>query len=293
MNSGKNIYKFIIFSIILHVIIFALWGWLYELNIFAAKELPDNILDTEPLVFELQEKRRPAEVVETPEDAKVDEFQKDAHLASDKNALARNSETNPELDLGDAFAKGDYEFRELPTNQSPPGEEGMQSDVNEKKDNESSQYYRTNSSEKFKREYLTNKKRTTNPGAKNELPKILYDNQESRAPDMGGLSFNTYDWEFAPYMLLLKKKVEGNIYPPPAFTRLAIIGGETLLKFKIFPNGEMKDLRVMNYNGHETLMQTSVRAIEISVPFAPLPLDFPEAFLEVTAKFNYLIRKRY
>ncbi|MFQ5772553.1 MAG: energy transducer TonB, partial [bacterium] len=92
-------------------------------------------------------------------------------------------------------------------------------------------------------------------------------------------------------MLALKKKVEHNIFPPPAFIRMGIISGETLLRFKIYPNGEMKDLEVLEYKGHETLMQTSVRAIEISAPFAPLPSNFPEAYLEVTAKFHYFIQK--
>ena len=106
------------------------------------------------------------------------------------------------------------------------------------------------------------------------------------------MSFNTYEWHFAPYMLALKKKIQGNIFPPAAFTRLGLISGETLLRFRIYPNGELSHLEVLEYNGHDTLKETSVKAVEISAPFVPLPQNFPKAYLEVTGSFSYFVRKR-
>lgn len=290
----------IVVSILLHLLLLAIWSGAIRLNLLKGDIKPVKP-DESPLVFELQEPKRPREVVETPEDARVDELQKDAELASDKNAIARNSESHSQLPLGDPFSQGDVEVRELPSTPMPRGETGelaredqeikQQKKKSENEPDENSDIYASRQFEKFSREYLTNQKTATNPGAQESVPRARYDNPDTRALENGALSFNTYNWDFAPYMLALKKRVERNIFPPPAFTFMGIISGQTLLRFKIYPNGELRDLTLLTYEGHETLMQTSLRAIEISAPFMPLPADFPEAYLEVTAKFQYHIQK--
>jgi outer membrane biosynthesis protein TonB len=127
------------------------------------------------------------------------------------------------------------------------------------------------------------------PGVQEQLPTVEHDNQESRALDSGGLSFNTYNWNFAPYMLELKRRIQRNIHPPAAFMYLGLISGETLVRFKIYPNGQMQDFQVLDYRGHKSLMITSVNAVEVSAPFPLLPPDFPEPYLEVTGKFIYFV----
>jgi len=290
--------KFILVSILLHVLFVILLG-LSGLILIATDKTTANP-EPPPLVFELQDSRRRNEVVETPEDARVSEFQKDAELASDKNALARDDQTDTELPMGAAFSRGDLDVKELPANRLPPGERGALSNnyaANERTEkseveNHESAVYAANYFEKFSRDYLTHDPMTKNPGAQENRLKPRYDNQLSQALERGGLSFNTYEWNFAPYMLALKKRVESNIFPPPAFTYMGIISGETLVRFKIYPNGEVKDLQLLEYTGHETLMQTSWRAIEVSAPFLPLPADFPQPYLEVTAKFSYMVSHR-
>jgi hypothetical protein len=204
--------------------------------------------------------------------------------------------------MGDPFARGDFDFPELPTEQGPVGEPGVQAESNDlSKERENSQdelkeektdNIVDNRTSDFNRELLTKPQETMQAGVSQNIPTVRYDNRKSRAPDMGGMSFNTYNWDFAPYMLILKKKVQGNIFPPPAFTHMGLIKGETLLRFKIYPNGELRDLELLEYTGHETLMKTSISSINISAPFLPLPDDFPEPFLEVTAKFFFYIRGR-
>lgn len=300
MNS-KSYRIAVIVSLLVHLVMLAVWSAVTDLSLFSVNETQIK-LDEPPLVFELEEQRRRREVIETPEDARIEELQKNAELASDKNASARNSETNSQLPLGDPFSRGDVEFRELPNNPMPPGEQGVkareknsnqkESEKSDSKPEESGDVYASQQYEKFSREYLTKQKTVTTPGAQEQLPRPRYDNPDTRALEKGAISFNTYEWDFAPYMIALKKKVERNIFPPPAFTYMGIISGETLLRFKIFPNGELRDLTLLSFDGHETLMQTSMRAIEISAPFLPLPMDFPEAYLEVTAKFHYYIPKK-
>ena len=115
-------------------------------------------------------------------------------------------------------------------------------------------------------------------------------NQElSKAKKKGGMSFNTYAWDFAPYMLSLKRKVQNHINPPYAFSRLGAIDGNTLIRFKIMQDGSLQDLEIVGSDAHYTLDDTSTRAIQYSAPFVPLPSNFPEPYLEVTALFSYLI----
>lgn len=287
-------------SVVLHLLLILIWASALKWNLFGTVQ--QKVLDNEPLVFVLQEQNRSRQVIEAPDDAKVNDPPKDAQFASDKNALARNSETDPILDTGAPFARGDFDFPELPTEQGPVGEPGLQAEASntfEEKnisqnevEEEKTDNIVDNRKSDFKREFLTRPRETVQAGVSQSVPRVRYDNRKSRAPDMGGMSFNTYNWDFAPYMLVLKKKVQGNIFPPPAFTHLGLIKGETLLRFKIYPNGELRDLELLEYTGHETLMKTSMSSINISAPFQPLPDDFPEPFLEVTAKFFFYIRGR-
>jgi TonB family protein len=106
----------------------------------------------------------------------------------------------------------------------------------------------------------------------------------------GGLSFNTYNWDFAPYMLAMKRAIERHLFPPYAFTHMGLVSGTNVVRFVVMPDGSLKSLELLASNAHFSLDRTSVRAIESSVPFLPLPKDFPEDHLEVTARFSYVVR---
>ena len=92
-------------------------------------------------------------------------------------------------------------------------------------------------------------------------------------------------------MIWLKRRIKSNIYPPPAFTHMGLISGQTKLQFRIETDGRMKILELLDYKGHRSLMETSLRAVELSAPFRQLPLNFPEPYLEITAEFEYIIIK--
>jgi TonB family protein len=105
----------------------------------------------------------------------------------------------------------------------------------------------------------------------------------------GGLSFNTYDWDFAPYMVAMKRAIENHLFPPYAFTHMGLISGTNTVRFTVMSDGHIGGLEILGSDAHFSLDRTSVRAIESSVPFLPLPRDFPEEHLEVTAHFSYVI----
>jgi len=290
-----------VLSLLLHVIFFVVWALLLKYDLMASAAAEQAEAAAPPLVFEF-EKSKPKTVVETPDDAEIPQPPEDADYLSDKNARARNPETDERLDVGEAFARGDFRVPELPTQQMPPGQEGQvsqQEQVEQQQEQEqapddepeeNAEALYADRSIDFNRDYLVKPQQTRTAGAREQRPHVRRDNRQTRAPDMGGMSFNTYNWDFAPYMLLLKRKVERNIFPPPAFIRLGLISGETMLRFRIYPNGELQNLEILDYTGHRTLMETSFRAIEISAPFPNLPEDFPEPYLEVTAKFSYFIK---
>lgn len=114
-------------------------------------------------------------------------------------------------------------------------------------------------------------------------------NLQSHALEQGGLQLSTYDWEFAPYLAYLKRHIGNHIHPPAAFTQLGIIQGRTRLKFRITPDGRLANLEVIDFDGSPYLRDTSIRAVELSADFRPLPAHFPDDFLEISALFHYLI----
>jgi TonB family protein len=114
-------------------------------------------------------------------------------------------------------------------------------------------------------------------------------NLRSSTERHGGISFNVYNWDFAPYMLAMKKKVESHLFPPYAFTHMGAISGTNVVRFIVLPDGRVTDLVVLDSDAHSSLDVTSLRAIELSLPFLPLPKDFPEEYLEVTAHFAYIL----
>lgn len=326
MNPRYRIY-IILASILLHILLIFLWEGAVKLKLFNVDIPPASISpaqkENEPLVFDLQQPNQPQEVIETPADAKTVDKQTKGNYLSDKNALARNPETDPNLNIGEPFSRGDLNVPELPQNQGPVGqpmplmppsqkEQPRESHEQPKETDQSkdesdagiakpapdpwikgstSDMEGITRAEALVNQHLQKQQQEMRPGAQEQLPTPNYDNQQSRALDMGGLSFNTYNWDFAPYMLELKRRIQRNIHPPSAFTELGLISGETLLRFRIYPNGMLKDLVILNYNGHKSLMVTSSNAVEISAPFPALPRNFPEDYLEVTGKFIYFVQK--
>ncbi len=283
----------IVVSVLLHIVIFLLFEGAVKLNLIGLDPVVPVTPQNDPIVFDLEQPQKPKKVVETPDNAKIVEQQKKADYLSDKNALARNPEADPKAPEGDAFSKGIYETHELPVqpgvtgdDRTQPRQEGAQQGEEKRK---LSDYI--DKSDVFTGEFLKKEQEEKRKGQTERLPTVFHNNTLSKALDRGGLSFNTYNWEFAPYMIGLKAKIRRNIFPPLAFTKLGIIDGETLVKFRIYPNGELRLLTVLDYKGHKTLMETSTNAVKSSAPFQPLPENFPEDYLEVTGKFMYFVTR--
>ncbi|MDZ7264043.1 MAG: TonB C-terminal domain-containing protein [candidate division KSB1 bacterium] len=282
----------IIISLLIHLLFFTFYPRLSDIQLFPATIA--DLIKQKPV----DEKRLTFELVETPENARQETPPTDAKLLSDKNSHASNPFRKPELPTGDLpYSEGDFDVKNLP---QPPSASaaprpGLDQPTNNRANDLSRDDNTTNSPagkytfEKFSRQKLMGADQSAYQNQTPDQPQ--YDNRKFSVDEIGGLSFNTYNWDFAPYMLAMKRKVERNVFPPPAFTHMGLISGETLLRFKVLPSGAVKDLEVLKYVGHESLKETSVQAILMSSPFKPLPGDFPEDYLEVTASFHYYVKR--
>jgi hypothetical protein len=295
--EAKTRRQIILLSILLHILFLAFWESSIKLNIsrMQPQRLPQQ---SAPLVFDLQQPELPREVIATPPDAKTARQPKKADFLSDKNALARNQAPVPTLRLYyDPYARGDFASHDLPPQPASPENETAAAQSEEPAEEPSKSLAKANQ-DLLTEEAASSRPQNMKDAGRNKtpfqipMPGVQHDHRDSQVSDSGGLSFNTYNWDFAPYMLELKERISRNIFPPLAFSQLGMIDGDTMLRFKIYPNGELHDLELLAYQGHRSLMETSTVAVKVSAPFRKLPSDFPEPYLEVTAKFSFLIRDK-
>jgi outer membrane biosynthesis protein TonB len=282
-RSPKNIFRLaLIISLLLHLLAFVFVGLVLPLSTMALQKTDAPKPDRPPLVFTL---------AETPESARREKPPENAEHVSDKNAVAQNPAAPQNLPTGKPFAEGlspnATAAPQPPANAVQPEPSVSENPSREEAASAEEGIRAARISSNFRRDFLTGSQRSTPL----QFSETSRENQQSRAPEIGGFSLNTYAWDFAPYMLWLQKHVQRNIYPPPAFTHMGIISGRTMLRFRINRDGTLLGMELLGYDGHKSLMETSVRAVQLSAPFRELPKDFPEEYLEVTGHFEYTVRK--
>jgi outer membrane biosynthesis protein TonB len=146
----------------------------------------------------------------------------------------------------------------------------------------------TDLGEAFKRsKFIMQSSPTPKPSLPEENP--AFKSTGSTRASVGGISINTTAWDFAPYLLDLRHRIKQHWIPPMAFTALGAIHGFTKINFRIYPDGRMEALTVVERRGHESLHRASENAIKGAAPFRPLPDHFPEEYLDITFGFYYLL----
>jgi outer membrane biosynthesis protein TonB len=116
----------------------------------------------------------------------------------------------------------------------------------------------------------------------------FYEPGSARA-SIGGITLSTTEWDFAPYLLDLKRRIKQKWIPPIAFTTLGAIHGYTWVRFRIYPDGHMEGAAIIETDGHDSLHRSSINAVKGAAPFRELPEDFPDRFLEIEFGFYYLL----
>ncbi|MBN1466040.1 energy transducer TonB [candidate division KSB1 bacterium] len=265
----------------------------------------------EPLTFELVDPyQQPQELVETPEEARLDAPPDDAQFLSDKNARAQDMLDNPNMPEGLSFsegisdykifaggAAGDPEYSQEQAQQDQPGEtdRGENAEVQE---GEQDPYQAGDvpiwsqalaaRRQKFSKEVLRG---ASNPGSTLSSPfsdDANWDNQQSSADLLGGISLSTYEWEYAPYILYMKRRLGEHWYPPAAYYRMGAVSGEVYIQIVLRRDGTLQHVQVLGNKGHDSLVEPCLNAVRASAPFKPLPEHFPDARLELNWTFIYL-----
>jgi TonB family protein len=119
------------------------------------------------------------------------------------------------------------------------------------------------------------------------LERRSFDNKRGTAKIPGDLSFHTVDFEFAPYLLALKTRIEEKWYPPVAFRGGLPYGGDTVARFIIERDGTLGGLEALKNADHPSLDVAALNAIRYAAPFPPLPEGFPEERWVITCTFYY------
>jgi hypothetical protein len=122
--------------------------------------------------------------------------------------------------------------------------------------------------------------------AGDRLPAPETDQRATRARAGSTYSLNTTAWEFGPYMERLKARIEEHVFPPPAFY-YGTAAWATRVRFRIAPDGRLESLELLDHRGVQNLQHVALSAIEGAADFEPLPLDFPEPYLEITGSFYF------
>jgi hypothetical protein len=266
-----------------------------RIEIFPDQSDAEQAVVTKPMVFEL---------VETPDDA-IQERPEKTSLLSDKNAIARNEIRPDDTRPGEAYSEGLADHRIFAGQPEPTGnaETSSQEQMAEQPQDDSQPQLRDANPnlsirtfdarqtlrEKLYKDSFLERNQGFLSMHNRFMDDLNYNQREFSAEALGGVTLNTYSWDFAFYILEMKRKLRENTYPPMAFSRFGMISGQTVLTFRVMPDGRAVDVAVLEYDGHRTLMETSVDAVKGASPFRPLPSDFPEDYLELKWTFVYYV----
>ncbi len=118
------------------------------------------------------------------------------------------------------------------------------------------------------------------------LPVPEVDQRLTRATSGESFSLNTTAWDYAPYLARLKQRIEGHIFPPPAFY-YGTAAWVSRVRFRIAPDGRLMSIALIDHRGVENLQYVATDAVRGAADYEPLPPGFPEPYLEITGNFYF------
>lgn len=277
MDHEKRIYLIALFlSLLLHLVLFFVFK--VELfNIDLTSEI-DNLSEEVAVLFP---ENKPKQIVENINEN--DDMPSESDLLSDRNSRARNPFIYDEIDK-QPYSDGNIPIQNL-TNPSlsdalsqnlPNRKFSKDALMNRNHDVSSQSSYNVEGQEALRQQFEGQE--TTNN---------IYDQKRFSADQLGDLSLSTYAWEWAPYINALKRKLQRVWFTPPAYYQLGLIYGSTVIRFSISKEGNLIEYDVLQHKGHESLEQSSINAIKSTFPFKPLPSNFPDERLVITARLIY------
>jgi outer membrane biosynthesis protein TonB len=267
IDKDRTIYWSVVVSALLHVVVLAPFiRDLVPSDFFTVKVDP---VVTEPLEFELV----------SPPERPTPSNNVSRYLSTVSSKASDNVDAEEETDL--PHSEGVIPIPDTPS-QTDGAEGGGERELPPLPEED------VDLGEAFKRsKFITQSSPSPEPSLPAENP--AFRNTGSTRASVGGISINTTAWDFAPYLLDLKHRIKQHWIPPLAFTALGAIHGYTKINFRIYPDGSMEALTVVESKGHKSLHKSSENAIKGAAPFRRLPDHFPEDYLDITFGFYYLL----
>jgi outer membrane biosynthesis protein TonB len=277
MNNRRRflVYAFIL-SVLFHMVllIWINWNrWWDMILAQAAEEIPEEMVIT----FPENRPEEPREVVENINEN--EEVPEETNLLSERNSRARNPERSDQT--GDKpRSEGSSPFSNL---SRPSGEQRT---------------FRAPGARKFSSDALTGKQvdelERTNQQDRQQQSEAqaeagtgqMLEQKDFSVEELGSLSLSTYQWPYAPYINALREKLYRVWNVPPAFY-MGLISGQSIVMFEISREGNLKQIKLIDHRGHESLEIASMESIKALFPFLPLPESFPDETLIITAKLHY------
>lgn len=305
-EENRRIFVAFVLSMILHLCLFISTEIRYR---FAwLKHKPDIVRSSKPVTFDLIHEEPPL-IMETPE-VKEEVPGRPTNILSDKNIASRDTLQNEDAINDMPYAEGKTKIKEIrkeipqtasiPIKKSEPSPQLQQSETIpvqslQKGEEKSIEVvpFEQNVQEKVLPDNVPRQDEQIASLPKDILHLPLFDDRLSNARGFGEVTFNAKKHDAAPYVLNMKKKIEANWAPPAIFTIYGLTSGETVVHFKIMPDGIVQDLKVISEKGDESLKTASVRAVTDAGPFEPIPEKLlageKEQFLGITFTFYYII----
>jgi len=298
-------------SLFIHLLLFLLYKPLSGISGLLDLANLETPPDT-PLTFELVDPyEQQQELVETPDDARVDTPPEDAQFRSDKNARAQDM-NQENLPHGLSFSDGvsDYKIFAGGGGMPQPAQQQIEQEEKEgdsEQDNAEqsqpgeqnpytfgdaplySQAFSAMAQKKFDKSVLSGAASPNSRGTTSFSDDANWNQQETSAEALGGISLSSYEWNYAPYILYMKRRIRAHLYPPQAFVQIGAISGEVTLQFILRRDGTVRDLKVIGSKGHTAFIDPSLNSIKASDPFKPLPQSFPDPYLELAWTFVYSV----
>lgn len=276
-NEKKNYWLPIalLLSLIVHVVILLLikFGNVFVIDLSSENEdIPKEVTFVFP-------ENKPKQIVEN---LNENEFLPDfSDLLSDKNSKAQNP------NLLENIGQTPFSHGNIPqANLSQPFSEPA--------------YTKPKPQSKFTRDALTGKytENVLQPERQQEQSKSMQspvsdgtnnmlEQKEFSADDVGNITLSTYAWEWAPYINYFKKRLYRVWYVPAAYYRLGLIHGFTIIRFTMNREGSLLGYEVLKHEGHSSLQQSSINAVNAAFPLKALPAHFPEETLTLTLRMIY------
>jgi len=284
IDKDKRLYVIaFVLSAILHILFLIFFK--FDLLLFDLAEDVERIPDEVTVIFpENKPEEIPRQIVENINEN--EEIPTKSDLLSDRNSRAANPEIS-DLTANQPRSEGNIPIPNLTNpNLTTNPSQFLPSKRFSKDALRKSDY--ANRDEKFfksKQEDITKSQQSA--AVNQQTTNNIYNQKKFSADLLGNITLSTYAWEWAPYINALKRKLHSVWFAPVAYYRLGLIHGYTDIRFTISRDGKILDYEVLAHNGHESLEQSSVSAINSVFPFKSLPASFPEPTLIITARLIY------